>query len=69
MLKRYVGSVTYLMIGICPELEYYLRKVSQFLSNPGMVHWKAVVRGLKYLGGTKDYGVLLGGIQDTTPHI
>ncbi|GMF30860.1 unnamed protein product [Phytophthora fragariaefolia] len=31
-----------------------------------MEHWKEVVRGLKYLLGTKDYGLLLGGSLDVT---
>ncbi|GMF20471.1 unnamed protein product [Phytophthora fragariaefolia] len=59
-----VGSIMYLMIGTRPDMAFYVGEVSQFLANPGMEHWKAVVRGLKYLSGTKDYGLLLGGSLD-----
>ncbi|POM78433.1 LOW QUALITY PROTEIN: Copia LTR rider [Phytophthora palmivora] len=50
-----------------PDMAFYMREVSQFLANPGMEHWDAIVRGLKYLAGTKDYGICLGGSQEATP--
>ncbi|KAG3145863.1 hypothetical protein PC128_g24126 [Phytophthora cactorum] len=65
--REAVGSVMYLMVGTRPDMAFYLREVSQFLANPGMEHWNAIVRGLKYLSGTKDYGLLLGGSTDITP--
>ena len=61
--REAVGSVMYLMVGTRPDLAFFLREVSQFLANPGMEHWKAVIRGLKYLFGTRDYGIVLGGTQ------
>ncbi|OWZ00501.1 LOW QUALITY PROTEIN: Transposable element [Phytophthora megakarya] len=61
-----VGSVMYLMVGTRPDMGFYMREVSQFLANPGMEHWKAVIRGLKYLSGTKEHGLLLGGSSDIT---
>lgn len=65
--REAVGSVMYLIVGTHPDMAYYMRGVSQFLANPGIMHCQAVVRGLKYLAGTKDYGSLLGGSLDTTP--
>ncbi|KAG2883895.1 hypothetical protein PC117_g25918 [Phytophthora cactorum] len=59
--REVVGSLMYLMVGTRPDLAFYMREVSQFLSNPGKEHWNAVVRGLKYLSGTTDQGLLLGG--------
>ncbi|GMF42168.1 unnamed protein product [Phytophthora fragariaefolia] len=64
--REAVGSIMYLMVGTRPDMAFYVREVSQFLANPGMEHWKAVVRGLKYLSGTKDYGLRLGGSLDVT---
>ncbi|POM61105.1 Integrase catalytic core protein, partial [Phytophthora palmivora] len=64
--RQAVGSVMYLMVGTRPDMAFYMREVSQFLANPGMEHWKAVIRGLKYLSGTKEYGLLLGGSSDIT---
>ncbi|GMF49394.1 unnamed protein product [Phytophthora fragariaefolia] len=45
--REAVGSIMYLMVGTRPDMAFYMREVSQFLANPGMEHWKAVVRGLK----------------------
>jgi len=60
--REVVGSVMYLMVGTRPDLAFYMRE-SQFLANPGTEHWKAVIRGLKYLSGAEDLGLLLGGSQ------
>ncbi|POM67051.1 Hypothetical protein PHPALM_17012 [Phytophthora palmivora] len=65
--REAVGSIMYLMVGTRPDMAFYMREVSQFLANPGMEHWNAVVRGLKYLAGTKDYGICLGGSQEVSP--
>ncbi|KAG3254774.1 hypothetical protein PI124_g703 [Phytophthora idaei] len=59
--REAVGSIMYLMVGTRPDMAFYTREVSQFLADFGMDHWNAVVRGLKYLSGTKDYVILLGG--------
>ncbi|OWY95173.1 LOW QUALITY PROTEIN: Hydrolase [Phytophthora megakarya] len=64
--RQAVGSVMYVNNGTRPDIAFYMRKVSQFLANPGMERWKAVVRGLKYLSGTEEYGLLLGGSADIT---
>ncbi|POM69488.1 Integrase catalytic core protein [Phytophthora palmivora] len=65
--REAVGSIMYLMVGTRPDMEFYMREVSQFLANPGMEPWNTVVRGLKYFAGTKDYGICLGGSQEVTP--
>jgi hypothetical protein len=62
--REAVGSFMYLMMGTRPDLSNFLREVSQFCSNPGSAHWKAVKRGLKYLRGTKSHGFVLGGRQN-----
>ncbi|POM64517.1 LOW QUALITY PROTEIN: Integrase catalytic core protein, partial [Phytophthora palmivora] len=65
--REAVGSIMYLMVGTRPDMVFYMREVSQFLANLEMEHWNAVVRGLKYLAGTKDYGICLGGSQEVSP--
>ncbi|POM64988.1 putative transposable element [Phytophthora palmivora] len=57
--REAVGSIIYLL---GPTW-----RSTQFLANPGIEHWNAIVRGLKYLAGTKDNGVCLGGSQEVTP--
>ncbi|POM74344.1 putative transposable element [Phytophthora palmivora] len=65
--REAVGSVMYLTVGTRPDMAFYMREVSQFLANPGMEHWNAVTRGLKYFTGTKDYGLMLGSSLGITP--
>lgn len=38
-----------------PDICYAVGFVSRFQSNPGLAHWKAVKRILRYLKGTEDY--------------
>ncbi|KAF0718004.1 hypothetical protein AaE_010737 [Aphanomyces astaci] len=63
-----VASITYLMISTRPDLAY-TQQLSQFLTNPGPTHWEAAKRALRYIGGTIDYGLVLGGEHNvfTTP--
>ena len=43
-----------------PDLAFTVSLLSQFLENPGEIHWNAVKRVLKYLKGMKDYKLTLG---------
>jgi hypothetical protein len=58
--REAVGSFMYLMMGTRPDLAGLVRQVSRYLKNPGMAHWRAVLRGLKYLNGTREHGIMLG---------
>ncbi|GMF33463.1 unnamed protein product [Phytophthora fragariaefolia] len=58
--REAVGSFMYLMMGTRPDLANFVRQVSRRLHNPGPHHWNYVVRGLKYLNGTRDYGITFG---------
>lgn len=51
----------HLMTGTRIDIAYFLREVSQFLANPECAHWSAAVLGFKYLKGTHNHGILLGG--------
>ncbi|GMF27841.1 unnamed protein product [Phytophthora fragariaefolia] len=59
--RSVIGSLMYLMLGTRPDLAYLVRECSQFLENPGITHWQAAKRGLRYLRETVDYGLRLGG--------
>ncbi|GMF42805.1 unnamed protein product [Phytophthora fragariaefolia] len=58
--REAVGKLMYLMMGTRPHLANFVRQVSRYLHNPGLHHWNYVVRGLKYLNATRDYGFTLG---------
>ena len=40
-----------------PDIAYTVSKLSRYTSNPGPDHWKAIVRVLRYLKYTQNYGL------------
>ena len=54
----------YIAITARPDIATAVSVAGQFAHNPGMDHWKAVLRVLKYLKGTKPMTLTLGGNQD-----
>ena len=53
--SRAIGSLMYAMLCTCPNICYVVGLASRFQSNPGIKHWMAVKRILRYLKGTIDY--------------
>ncbi|KAF0752211.1 hypothetical protein AaE_006121, partial [Aphanomyces astaci] len=62
--RSVVGSIMYLMIRTRPNLAYVVQQLSQFLANPGPADWPAAKRALRYIRGTIDYCLVLGGAYD-----
>ena len=50
-----VGSLMYAQVCTRPDIAYVTGMLGRYLSNPGIDHWKAVKRVLRYLQRTKDY--------------
>lgn len=50
-----VGSLMYAQVCTRPNLAYIVGMLRRYQSNPGMDHWKAVKRVMRYLKRTKDY--------------
>ena len=59
--KEAVGSLMYAMVATRADLAYPVSTVSQFMSRPGPKHWQAVKRIMRYLKGTMDMKLCLGG--------
>jgi Reverse transcriptase (RNA-dependent DNA polymerase) len=59
--KAGVGSLMYAMVGTRADLAFPVSMVSQFMSKAGPAHWSAVKRIMRYLQGTKEYKLCLGG--------
>ena len=53
---RVIGSLIYLMSCTRPDIAYSVRKLSSYTSNPGVKRWQGIMRVLKYLRFTRDYG-------------
>ena len=47
-----------------PDITYATNKLSQFNSNPGIPHWTAVQRVLRYLKQTRNHALTLGGMWE-----
>jgi hypothetical protein len=59
--KACVGSLMYAMVATRADLAFAVSVVSQFMSKPGPMHWAAVKRIMRYLKGTSDMKLHLGG--------
>ncbi|GBL60415.1 Retrovirus-related Pol polyprotein from transposon TNT 1-94 [Araneus ventricosus] len=55
--RSLIGSLMYLAICTRPDICHSVSYLSQFNENPGMPHWTAAKRVLKYLKGTKNRGL------------
>jgi hypothetical protein len=56
-----LGSIMYIMCQSRPDIAFAVSKVSQYTTHPDNSHWTASKRILRYLSGTKEYGIVYGG--------
>lgn len=61
-----VGSLMYLMVCTRPDLAFTICTLSRFMAEGKCTeaHWKAAKRTLRYLHGTKDWALQVGGRQE-----
>jgi transposase InsO family protein len=59
-----IGSLMYAAITTRPDIIFAVQQLSQFSSNPGRQHWRAAKRVVRYLKGTRDYSLVLGGKEN-----
>ena len=63
--KEAVGSLMYAMVVTRADIAFAVTQVSQFMSKPSLMHCAAVKRILRYLKGTLDVKLCLGGMDLT----
>ena len=70
--SRVIESLMYLMSCTRPDIAYTISRLSRYTSNPSADHWKAIVRVLRYLRYTRNFGLyytryptVLEGYSDT----
>ena len=65
-----VGSLLYLAIATRPDIVFPIGILSQFVDNPGWVHWEGVKHIFQYLASTRDwvlvYGMKVKGLEGFT---
>jgi hypothetical protein len=61
-----IGCLTWGHVMTRPDLSYALSVLNKYCTNPGKEHFAAVKRGLRYIKGTLDKGITLGGSDDLT---
>ena len=54
------NRLTWTAVATRPDIAFAVSLLSQFLENPGQIHWNAVKRVFQYLKGTKDSKLTLG---------
>ena len=59
--RSLVGCLLYLSIGTRPDISYSVQQLSQFLDCYTYAHWNAALRVVRYLSGTREYKLHLGG--------
>lgn len=57
LYRSVVGALLYL-VNTSPDISFAVNKLCQFLQNPTTSHWTAAKRVLRYLQGTRSYGIL-----------
>ena len=50
-----VGSLIYAQTCTRPDISFVVGMLGRYQSNPGIDHWKAAKKVMRYLRGTKDY--------------
>jgi Reverse transcriptase (RNA-dependent DNA polymerase) len=60
-----VGSLLYLSICTRPDISFTVGVLSKFMAKPTTTHWQAAKGLLRYIAGTKDYGITFGGASPT----
>jgi hypothetical protein len=63
--REIIRSLMSLSVMTCPDITYAVSTLSQHLENPSTTHLEFARRVIRYLKGTKDLRLVLGGITPT----
>jgi len=54
-----IGSLLYMANTFRPDITFAVSVLSQFTGNPSETHWQGIKRVLRYLNGTRTFGLLI----------
>ena len=61
LYRQAVGSLMYLMLGMRPDISFAVNKVAQYSTCYDNTHWTAMKRIFRYIKGTANHTLILGG--------
>jgi hypothetical protein len=64
--REAVGSLLWVANGTRPDVAFAVSQVAKFMSNPGLEHWEAVKRILRYLKGTQNVKIEYNGHRNVS---
>ena len=53
--RELIGTLLWVANGTRPDVAYAVSTLAKYTTNPGMLHWKALLRVLGYLYATQEY--------------
>jgi hypothetical protein len=59
--REVVGCIMYAALTVRIDIAFIAGQLAQHCQNPGMDHWKAAQRVLRYLASTRNHGLCFGG--------
>lgn len=63
--REMIGCLMYAAVMTHPDIAFAVSKLSQYLDAPRMTHLHAITRVFRYLAGTKELKLILGGTDGT----
>ena len=65
--REAIGAFMYCAVATRPDISFAVALLSQFLENPGEVHWNGVKHVYRYLLGTKHLRLVFGETKNSIP--
>ena len=53
--RELIDTLLWVSNGTRPDISYVVSTLAKYTTNPGMLHWKALLRVLGYLYATQEY--------------